>query len=78
MVAPFVAKTTATPTPRATGAEEPPSSSRQSPWLWVALGVVLLGAALVALLVVLVRRNRASGPLRPLRSFDLRRLNLLN
>ena len=65
-VAPFVAKTTATPTPnstpRATGAEEPPSSSGTSPWVWVALGVVLLGAALVALLVVLLRRNRASGP----------------
>lgn len=65
-LAPFVAKATATPTPSATptatDAVAPTSSSGMSPWVWVALGVVLLGAALIAMLVVLNRRNRGSGP----------------
>ena len=65
-VAPFVAKTTATPTPSATptaaDAAAPTPSSGMSPWVWVAVGVLLLGGALVTMIVVLAKRNRASGP----------------
>ncbi len=65
-VAPFVAKTTATSTPSATptaaDAAAPTPSSGMSPWVWVAVGVLLLGGALVIMIVVLAKRNRASGP----------------
>ncbi len=33
-----------------------------SPWVWVAVGVLLFGGALVTMIVVLAKRNRASGP----------------
>jgi len=62
-VAPFVAKTSATPTPSAsptaTEAAPPTADSGTSPWVWVGIGVVVLGAAVIAMLVVLTKRNRA-------------------
>jgi len=64
-VAPFVAKASPTPTPTpsasptATEAAPPTADSGTSPWVWVGLGVVVLGAAVIAMLVVLTKRNRA-------------------
>ena len=66
-VAPFVAKASATPTPTptpsasptTTEAAPPTADSGTSPWVWVGLGVVVLGAAVIAMLVVLTKRNRA-------------------
>lgn len=58
----FTAPATATPTasteaPQATAEAAPADAdSGTSPWVWVALGVVLLGAAAVAIVVVLLRR----------------------
>ncbi|WP_127782285.1 hypothetical protein [Rhodococcus sp. X156] len=63
----FTAPVTATPTPTAEPVAATPEAapaepdSGTSPWLWVALGVILLGAAAVALVVVLVRRSAAAG-----------------
>lgn len=63
-VVPFSVAATATPSPSATptdtadSAVAPSTGGGTSPWIWVAIGVLLIGAAVVALVVVLRKRTQ--------------------